>query len=116
MKENVRLFRAKDLQPLHEVEDFKHYQQLVNSLANGWKGGPLLGVEAGGKIRLLTGSHRYAAAALYDLDIPVYVMALSPDQLDKATEGFQDDREKIVNASGDKEAIRLFKKELREGR
>lgn len=75
--------------PLHGVVDQDLLRRLAESMTrNGWAGRPLLGVDQGIYVGLLTGSHRYAAARLAGLDeIPVLLLTVSdiknPDEIDE---------------------------------
>ncbi|WNG49190.1 hypothetical protein F0U60_37550 [Archangium minus] len=69
------------LVPFHGVQDRERLAKLTALMrANGYDGRPLLGWESpDGYVRLLTGSHRYAAAKAARLDeVPVALVDL-PD-------------------------------------
>lgn len=65
--------------PLHGPVDQILLGKLTDSMERkGWTGRPLLGVDLGDVIGLLTGSHRYVAAGLAGLaEIPVLVLTVA---------------------------------------
>jgi hypothetical protein len=111
------MIKATEVSPLHEVEHMALYEELVCALyRHGWDGRPILAADYGGEICALTGSHRIAAARHVDMDIPVYLVSMTKEQVERCIEGFQDDRKAVIAETGDADAIALFDLELKEGR
>ncbi len=107
----------RDIEPLHAVEDAALYDSLVASMwRDGWKGRPLLVAETSEGLRGLTGSHRLAAAKCTGTHVPCYVVAMTAEQLERATAEFQDGRVAVIAETGDASAIALFAREMKEGR
>lgn len=111
------MIKATEISPLHEVEHMALYSELVASLYHdGWVGRPILATELDGEIIALTGSHRIAAARHNDMEVPVVMVAMTPKQVERCIEGFQDDRLVVIRETCDADAIALFEQELEEGR
>lgn len=65
-------FTPKCLEPPHKVTRPEQVDELVESMLKyGWKGPPLVGYRLDGKVQLLTGTHRRAAAERINFAIPV---------------------------------------------
>ncbi len=75
----VAYMHPDDLLPLHgklRNGRFRKLRELIQK--NGWEGRPLLGYKTNsGDTKLLTGSHRFAAASDLGIFIPVHVLDLS---------------------------------------
>lgn len=72
--ESVIYFDVKDCIPPHSVKDFKKVERFIKIFENeGFnKNEPcLIGYPWEGKIQLLSGSHRYKAAEIVGLQLPV---------------------------------------------
>ena len=111
------MIKATDVSPLHEVEHMALYSELVSSLYHdGWVGRPILATEIDGETIALTGSHRIAAARHNDMGVPVVMVAMTPEQVERCIEGFQDDRLVVIRETGNADAVALFELELAEGR
>ena len=65
--------------PPHSVSRPNQVVDLANDFhETGWYGPALVGYPLNGRIQLLTGSHRYAAARLSEKDqLPVYLVSLA---------------------------------------
>ena len=109
--------KATEITPLHCVEHQDLVDEIQASMArNGWEGRPLLACDYDGEICALTGSHRIAAARGADVEIPVMVVVLSKEQMERVWEGFQEDRLAILLETGNADAIALMQREIEEGR
>lgn len=107
-----------DYEPINPIDRDKADSIATAMRVNGWQGPPLLAV--GG--RLLTGSHRQAAARRIGLDVPV--LAVDPEAARRSAEKlgfwedgdfFVDDHESwaaILDDMGDEEAAALFRQEM----
>lgn len=97
------------IEPLHAIESRAKFSWLVDSMyRKGWVGRPILAAMVNGQLQALTGSHRIMAARQTETLVPVYVVALTEQQVDECMCGFQDDRLAIIKQNGDADAIALF--------
>jgi ParB-like chromosome segregation protein Spo0J len=71
----IMKLKPEDCYPPHKVSRPDQVIDLANSfLERGWDGPKLVGYPLGDKIQLLSGSHRYEAAKLVGIDLPVVVV------------------------------------------
>lgn len=69
------------LDPPHKVTSPEHVWALQESMEqDGWIGEPLVGYIHNGRIQLLSGTHRRAAAIMADIKVPVIVRPFSQVQ------------------------------------
>lgn len=69
--------------PPHKISHEDKYIELANEFVeNGWGSSypPLVGYEFCGRIQLLTGSHRWAAAKLAGIQIPIKILSYNQVQ------------------------------------
>lgn len=109
-----------EIEPLHPARDRGKLRNLVREMKrDGWKGRPLLVIEAGGKLTAWTGSHRIAAARIVQLDeVPCYVVAeaeILPFGVTASIGHVEDwERLEIIRKAGDEEAAHLMWQEGRD--
>lgn len=72
---NIARIPFYELTPPNGAASMDKFAKLLVSMArDGWQGRPLLGVEHGAGVRLLTGSHRLEAWRYIEEKVPVYVI------------------------------------------
>lgn len=107
------------IQPPHEVRDEEKLEIIAASMREtGWQGRPVLVIERSDYYQALTGSHRYAAAELAEIDsIPVVIV--NTELLEEAgytiTELCYSDTEEvasILSEIGDVPAAELAQQEV----
>lgn len=71
--------RPEQCDPPHRVTDEDRLGALVEALTDGWGVGQpaLIGYHIDGRVQLISGSHRHAAARINDQRIPVKVYSCS---------------------------------------
>ena len=70
------------LVPVHEVMDSGKLAALTASMMeSGWIGAPLIGWQNGEEVWLFSGSHRFRAAKVADVEIPVILLDVTYEDL-----------------------------------
>lgn len=104
---------------LHPVENWDLVKSIADNMEkNGWVGRPLLGFrDEDGEVQFVTGSHRWEAARITGTEIEwVEIEGLTDTDKEALIEGFQDDREKIIERVGSEAVQEIFRREMEEGR
>ena len=107
----AELVEIDSLLPLHGVRDVEKVKALKRAMvAGGWVGRPLLGVDMGDHVKLVTGSHRLVAARRAGLEtVPVVVIEAHMLGYDGDCEECGDEEgcwvEQLLEASDDDDRI-----------